>query len=156
MNKLMFLILHALTIRTSASTSHPSSNVINPHPHAHCASSETLSQLVNRTFLPIAILIDTGANLTNRHQLCPAIESTAATPLCSNSSTVFYNADKVKGSGKPKEGGRGNGRHHASMRKGGCCPPTKGRHRQDHGGYATTPTTCSAPSCGHSLHTPPT
>jgi hypothetical protein len=48
MNKLMFLILLALSTCTSASTSHPSSNGINPHPHAHRASSETLFQLVDR------------------------------------------------------------------------------------------------------------
>jgi hypothetical protein len=48
MNKLMFLILLALSTCTSANTSHPSSNGINPHPHAHHALSETLFQLVDR------------------------------------------------------------------------------------------------------------
>jgi hypothetical protein len=48
MNKLMFLILLALSTCTSANTSQPSSNSINPHPHAHHASSETLFQLVDR------------------------------------------------------------------------------------------------------------
>jgi hypothetical protein len=48
MNELMFLVLLALSTCTSANTFHPSSNVINPHPHAHHASSRTLFQLVDR------------------------------------------------------------------------------------------------------------
>ncbi len=96
MNELMFLILLALSTCSSTSLSHPSSNGINPHPHAHCALSETLSQLVNRIFLPIAILINTIANLTNQHQLHPAIESTAAMPLCSTSSTIIIMPTRSK------------------------------------------------------------
>jgi hypothetical protein len=47
MNELMFLILLTLSTCTSANTFHPSSKGINPHPHAHHASSETLFQLVD-------------------------------------------------------------------------------------------------------------
>ncbi len=96
MKELMFLILLALSTRISTSTSNPSSNGINPHPHAHCALSETLSQLVNRIFLPITIFTNTGANSTNQHQPCPAIASTAATPLRSPSSTIFTMPMRLK------------------------------------------------------------
>jgi hypothetical protein len=96
MKELMFLILLALSTCISASTSHPSSNGINPHPHAHRALSETLSQLVNRIFPPIAILTDTGANSTTRHQPCPAKESTAAMPPRSPSSTAFTMPTRLK------------------------------------------------------------
>jgi hypothetical protein len=48
MNKLMFLILLALSTCTSANTFHPLSKCFNPHPHAHHASSETLFHLVDR------------------------------------------------------------------------------------------------------------
>ncbi len=92
----MFLILFALSTRISTSTSHQLSNGINPHPHAHRASSEILSQVVNRIFLPIAILTDTGENSTNQHQPCPAKESTVAMPPRSPSSTAFTIPTRLK------------------------------------------------------------
>ena len=70
MNKLMFLILLALSTCTSASTSYSLPNGINPYPQAHRASSETMSQLVNRIFLPIAILTNTGGNSTTSTPPC--------------------------------------------------------------------------------------
>jgi hypothetical protein len=80
MNKLIVFILLALFAHTPTINPHSLSIGIHLHLHAHRASSATLSWLGNRISLPVAILIDTGENLINQHNLCSPLSAPSKTP----------------------------------------------------------------------------
>jgi hypothetical protein len=101
MNKLICFVLLALFAHTPTNNHRSLSISIHLHSHAHRASSATVSWLGNRIFLPVAILINTGENLTNQYKLCPPScntsnipssnleRSTVAMPPYSTASTIF-------------------------------------------------------------------
>jgi hypothetical protein len=86
MPELFLLILNALLTCISASIPHTlSDGVISYHPN-HCALIAIQSLFLDMVLLPVAILTNTGAKLTNQQSLIFANKSSAATP-------TFFDSD---------------------------------------------------------------